>query len=142
MESHGGSTFCAVATLAILDRLDEGWINREELILWLLDRHFMGFQGRVGKPEDTCYTFWIGAPLAILGGCHFVNQDRLFSFICANQDHQGGLGRDQESHCDPNHTYLSLAGLSLFMDIPGLKKVNPKFAMADSSSSFFHKFFQ
>ena len=62
-ESHGGSTFCAIASLKLMDLLDEK--EHQDTVLWLLRRQQMGFQGRVNKPEDTCYSFWIGASLDV-----------------------------------------------------------------------------
>ncbi len=62
-ESHGGSTFCAIASLKLMDLLDP--TEHQDTIVWLLNRQTMGFQGRVNKPEDTCYSFWIGASLDV-----------------------------------------------------------------------------
>lgn len=63
-ESQGGSTFCAVACLSLMDKLDQ--IDRNSLVNWLVQRQQVGFQGRVGKPDDTCYAFWIGASLKVI----------------------------------------------------------------------------
>lgn len=92
-EAHGGMTFCAVASLALL-----GWWTRNDsfsrcvrrkTLSWCVQRHGCGpvaneeaiedewmhwervgdgrgFQGRPNKPHDTCYTFWIGAAFSIL----------------------------------------------------------------------------
>ena len=32
---------------------------------WLLNRQCPGFQGRPNKDPDTCYSFWVGASLAV-----------------------------------------------------------------------------
>jgi geranylgeranyl transferase type-1 subunit beta len=40
--------------------------NKELLIEWLLKRQDGGFHGRINKPDDTCYAFWIGASLKVL----------------------------------------------------------------------------
>ena len=47
-ESHGGSTYCAVAALWLMGKLD-GVPNRDGLIRWLLDKQQFGFCGRVNK---------------------------------------------------------------------------------------------
>ncbi|CAJ0915143.1 2361_t:CDS:2, partial [Entrophospora sp. SA101] len=76
-ESHGGSTYCAIAALSILDKIDEGLLSKDETIFWLLSRQENnGFQGRANKPEDTCYSFWIGASLKILKAFDFVDYKR------------------------------------------------------------------
>ena len=38
----------------------------ETLKLWLVNRQTNGFNGRVNKPSDSCYSFWIGSSLRVL----------------------------------------------------------------------------
>ena len=63
----GGSTFCAVASLELMNRLDttmtDPQLNR--LKRWCIFRQQSGFQGRPNKPVDTCYSFWVGATLQV-----------------------------------------------------------------------------
>ena len=74
MESHGGTTFCAVAALALSDQLDLlSESTKEKMKRWLLFRQENGFNGRPNKPVDTCYSFWIGAALKILNGFQFTD---------------------------------------------------------------------
>lgn len=67
MESHGGTTFCALAALELSNQLD---VLKPDVVegmqKWLVFRQVDGFQGRPNKPVDTCYSFWIGAALKIL----------------------------------------------------------------------------
>jgi prenyltransferase beta subunit len=66
-EAHGGSTFCVIASLYLMDKLDV--LSKEQtdrLIQWCLNRQTTGFSGRVNKPWDTCYSFWIGSTLKVL----------------------------------------------------------------------------
>lgn len=72
MESHGGTTYCAIAALSLSDQL--GILSRKEIEKikrWLVFRQDTedggGFNGRPNKRVDTCYSFWIGATLKILG---------------------------------------------------------------------------
>ena len=65
-ESHGGATYCAVNTLFMTDSLSK--IDRSNLIRWLVNRQIeveghCGFQGRINKFPDSCYSFWIGSSL-------------------------------------------------------------------------------
>ena len=46
-----------------LDVLDPK--KKDRLIQWCLNRQTTGFNGRVNKPWDTCYSFWIGATLKV-----------------------------------------------------------------------------
>lgn len=63
--AKGGSTFCGVGALTLLNKQTEGFINREKLILWCLNQQTTGFAGRVNKEADACYCFWIGAALDV-----------------------------------------------------------------------------
>lgn len=74
MESHGGTTFCAVAALKLSDQLDVLSPKViEQIKRWLIFRQEDGFNGRPNKPVDTCYSFWIGSTLKILDAFHLTN---------------------------------------------------------------------
>uniref|UniRef100_A0A1I8ACE9 Geranylgeranyl transferase type-1 subunit beta n=1 Tax=Steinernema glaseri TaxID=37863 RepID=A0A1I8ACE9_9BILA len=133
LESHGGSTYCAIASLALLGRLwDESVLSKtdiERLKKWCLSKQDEGFHGRAHKPDDSCYGFWIGATLKILGCFSFVDQDRLRTFLLRCQNTQvGGFEKSPDSIPDNLHSYFSLAALSL-MHEPTLKPVNPAMNM-------------
>ena len=63
----GGSTFCAIASLVLMDKLTTTLTaqQKDSLIRWCLIRQTSGFQGRPNKDADTCYSFWIGATLKV-----------------------------------------------------------------------------
>ena len=67
MYSPGGSTFCAVASLVLMNRLEVALMTRQikRLKRWCIMRQESGFQGRPNKPVDTCYSFWVGATLKV-----------------------------------------------------------------------------
>ncbi|XP_015524533.2 geranylgeranyl transferase type-1 subunit beta [Neodiprion virginianus] len=138
LESHGGSTFCAVASLLLMDNLtsalSEKQLNR--LRYWCLMRQIGGFHGRPNKPEDTCYSFWVGATLQILGVRHLTDATENRAYVLTTQDSVlGGLSKFDTSAPDPLHTYLGLCGLSLLGE-PGLQAVNA--ALNISQSAFDH----
>lgn len=93
-ESHGGSTYCVVASYALAERVEE--LKRDARLLgWLVDRQQGvddmegeqaaqdedededvdgtpatsalpgSFNGRINKPGDSCYSFWCGASLDV-----------------------------------------------------------------------------
>jgi geranylgeranyl transferase type-1 subunit beta len=65
-EAHGGSTFCAVASLFLMDRLDVlTEKERGRLAEWCINRQSKGFNGRVNKPNDSCYSWWVGSTLKV-----------------------------------------------------------------------------
>ncbi|KAF9979172.1 Geranylgeranyl transferase type-1 subunit beta [Actinomortierella ambigua] len=115
-ESHGGSMFCAIATLGLLggealqdqktileqyarhggaQGVDQatmeaelskvGLLDKDATIKWAIMRQTTGFQGRINKPTDTCYSFWVGASLATLGAFEHVHNELNRGFILETQ---------------------------------------------------------
>ncbi|KAL1509430.1 hypothetical protein ABEB36_004169 [Hypothenemus hampei] len=126
-ESHCGSTFCALAALALsnnLHRLSRDQYNN--LRRWLLNRLDIveGFNGRPNKPADTCYSFWTGASLKILHAYKYIKSDVNPMFVLMTQDKYGGFSKWVNSGPDPMHTYFGLAGLSL-MKYENLNEMYP-----------------
>ncbi|XP_028967747.1 geranylgeranyl transferase type-1 subunit beta [Galendromus occidentalis] len=112
-EAHGGSSFCAVASLALLGRLEEIRDNRADLVRWCLNRQESGFNGRPNKRVDTCYSFWVGGTLRILDSFQFADGAMIRDFVCQAQSViTGGFGKWSDASPDPMHSYLALAGLS------------------------------
>jgi len=125
-ESHGGSTYCAIATLYLLGKLDQ-LPHKDKLIHWCINRQISGFQGRINKPADTCYSFWIGATLTMLGVYeNLVEYPMLKSFILSCETSYGGFGKQPDAYPDVLHTYLSLCGMSLGGE-PGIAKIDPSY---------------
>ena len=66
--TQAGSTYCCIAALSMLGGPDES----DDTIRWLVhrqgntkDEEIGGFSGRVNKPADTCYSFWVGGALDV-----------------------------------------------------------------------------
>ncbi len=72
-----------------------------------------GFQGRCNKTPDTCYAFWNGATLDLLGHHSLVNIPDCQQFILQCQFPFGGLCKYPDSVPDVMHSYYSLAWLSI-----------------------------
>ncbi|XP_075238392.1 geranylgeranyl transferase type-1 subunit beta [Lycorma delicatula] len=128
LESHGGSTYCAVASLFLMNRLHDTFENKqlEGLKRWSLMRQVCGYQGRPNKPVDTCYSFWVGATLKLLDVFHLSEPTENRSYILSTQDSiVGGFAKWVDSIPDPLHTYLGLSGLSLLGE-EGLLEVDPR----------------
>lgn len=125
MESHGGTTFCAIAALELSGQLDILTPEvKAKIIRWLLFRQQDGFQGRPNKPVDTCYSFWIGATLKILNGFELSDYKDNRDYVLSTQDRFGGFSKWPGSQADPFHSYFGLCGLS-FLQEPGLLEVVP-----------------
>lgn len=71
-EAHGGYTFCALASFMMLSKVgDTSYkrINYDKLAEWLSNRQLSelgGFNGRINKLVDSCYSFWVGACFEIV----------------------------------------------------------------------------
>jgi geranylgeranyl transferase type-1 subunit beta len=111
-ESHGGSTYCAVQALKLLGKLNH-FPRKRELIQWCLDRQQTGFQGRINKVVDTCYSFWIGASLHVLDAHQYTNFPAIQGHSLSCQQKIGGFSKWPETYPDVLHTYFSLCGLAL-----------------------------
>eukprot|EP01133_Synstelium_polycarpum_P013417 gene13417-15809_t len=112
-EAHGGSTYCGLATLALLGKIDQ-LEDREGLIGWLTARQITGFNGRTNKDPDTCYTFWVGASLAILKATALVNFDLVRAFVFEAQHSAiGGIAKQPDTLPDALHTYMAIQGLAI-----------------------------
>ncbi|CAI5441675.1 unnamed protein product [Caenorhabditis angaria] len=86
----------------------------------------MGFHGRAHKPDDSCYAFWIGASLNILGAYNLVSTTHVREFLMiAQHSHIGGFCKLPEvsGYSDLLHTYFSIAALSL-MHHPAINPVH------------------
>ncbi|KAL0490622.1 geranylgeranyl transferase type-1 subunit beta [Acrasis kona] len=115
LESHGGSTYCAVSALALMDRLQD-LPNKEELTEWLLKRQLSGFQGRPNKSVDTCYSFWVGASICNLHAVEYIDAEATIHFTLACQCKKGtagGICKETNTYPDILHTFMALSGLSL-----------------------------
>ncbi|KAF4699881.1 hypothetical protein FOZ63_033133, partial [Perkinsus olseni] len=116
-EAHAGHTFCAVATLRLLN-LTDGF-DVDACVKWLKRRVLSnGCNGRPGKPADSCYVFWVMGSLRMLGQIpthdHWLDTEGLTDFIesCFDED-VGGLAPNPDCPADPFHTHFGLAGLSI-----------------------------
>lgn len=113
-EGHGGSTFCALASLVLMNRIDdvidEKW--RHELLQWCTSRQIGGMQGRPNKLEDTCYSFWIGGSLRLLGEDELLSHEQLRAFVMKNQSTCGGFSKQIGAYPDILHAFYSMAYLN------------------------------
>ncbi|TPP57678.1 Geranylgeranyl transferase type I beta subunit [Fasciola gigantica] len=86
LEAHAGATYCAVASLTLLDALSivlpPNSRRRDRLIKWLVSLQRQGFHGRMHKPDDTCYTFWVCGSLRMTGLLRPYFSDPLHTYLC------------------------------------------------------------
>jgi len=133
-ESHGGSTYCAVASLHLMGRLHE-LPKRDALIRWCLERQITGFQGRINKDPDTCYSFWIGASLHLLGFHSLTDYSSIRGFALNCQAQKiGGFSKWPNYHPDVLHTYFAMCGLSLGGE-EGLARIDCGLGLTERASA-------
>ncbi len=132
-ESHGGSTYTALAALSLMGTLHQ-LPRPERTVRWCVERQRGGFQGRPNKDEDSCYSFWIGASLELLGVPRMADGVRLQHFVgrceCVRK---GGFGKFVGCHPDVLHSYYSLCGLSL-IGASGVAPLDPCLGMSQRAS--------
>ncbi|KAJ1921836.1 geranylgeranyl transferase type-1 subunit beta [Tieghemiomyces parasiticus] len=125
-ESHGGVLVSAVASLKLMGHLDDDTaFDRSAAVAWGLRQQDRGFHGRVNKEDDTCYSYWIGAGLKVMGAYDLVNLERQRAFLLATQRHIGGFGKAPSDYPDTLHSYMGLTAFSM-MGEPGLKELIPE----------------
>lgn len=124
-EAHGGATYCALASLALLEEVDTVLTLSEQqaVITWCEQRQLDGggdgpggFQGRVNKAADSCYSYWIGASLAILGVFPQSDQQSTRTFLLGHcqRGKMGGFAKSPDQrYPDLIHSFYSLAWLAL-----------------------------
>lgn len=129
-ESHSGMVFCC---LGVLDILNYKLPDSNTLAWWLSERQLPngGLNGRPGKLEDVCYSWWVLSSLSILGKLSWINAEKTISFILDSQDESGGICPRKDLNPDVYHTLFGICGLSL-LGYPGLQKVDPCFCMPES----------
>lgn len=112
-EAHGGYTFCALATLRILEKPVP---DAARLARWLAERQSSplgGFSGRTEKEADSCYNFWVGACFK-LAGCTDFSPGGVAAFTLSEcQGSEGGIKSAPGSQPDVYHTAYALLGLHI-----------------------------
>ena len=151
-EGHGGSTFCGTASLVLMGKLDEVMAEddwRKDLTRWCCHRQIGGMQGRPNKVEDTCYSYWIGGTLRLLGEDSFALLDhtplRKFVFTC--QSPMGGFSKAQNAYPDMLHSFYSMSYLNLSAchfdenDRVALKELNCTLGICQETADHFSSSF-
>lgn len=88
---------------------------RKDLTRWCCHRQIGGMQGRPNKVEDTCYSYWIGGTLRLLGEDAFalLEHEQLRSFVFTCQSAMGGFSKAQNAFPDMLHSFYSMSYLNL-----------------------------
>lgn len=90
------------------------------------ERRHVGFNGRLNKKADTCYTWWVAGTLAMLDSAAVDMIDKVPSrrFLHDITQHQiGGYGKTAGTPPDIFHSYLGLMALAALGE-KGLKDID------------------
>uniref|UniRef100_A0A803N069 Prenyltransferase alpha-alpha toroid domain-containing protein n=1 Tax=Chenopodium quinoa TaxID=63459 RepID=A0A803N069_CHEQI len=120
----GGATYCAIASLRLMGFIEDDLLSKgvsssiidiPVLLDWMMQRQAAdgGFQGRLNKPSDTCYAFWVGGVLKILGGSKFVNKEALRDSLLTCQSVYGGFSKFPGELPELYHSYYGFSAYSL-----------------------------
>eukprot|EP00697_Spironema_sp_BW2_P018033 gnl/Spiro4/9894_TR5246_c0_g1_i1.p1 gnl/Spiro4/9894_TR5246_c0_g1~~gnl/Spiro4/9894_TR5246_c0_g1_i1.p1 ORF type:complete len:431 (+),score=103.85 gnl/Spiro4/9894_TR5246_c0_g1_i1:106-1398(+) len=66
-EAHGGYSYCGLAALYLIRRVDA--LDTDRLLAWMVSRQMSfegGFCGRTNKLVDGCYSFWLAAMFPLI----------------------------------------------------------------------------
>eukprot|EP00127_Corallochytrium_limacisporum_P003818 Clim_evm32s153 gene=Clim_evmTU32s153 len=135
--AHAGYTFCGVALLKLLGRLD-AMIAEKPSAFKTLGQWLSGLQsgsdggiaGRYGKTSDVCYAWWTSATVRMLQDAHapvdnksIFEASKIVDFITHCEDHNsGGIGARVKDDGDVYHTFFALAALDQLESFTGEEK--------------------
>lgn len=97
-----------------------------------------GYQGRTNKDADSCYAFWVGASLYMLGAFDTTDLESTRKFIlhtCQVQNKSGGFRKMEGAYPDILHSYYSLCWLAMAGD---LKAFDPRLAIVADKAAPVH----
>ncbi|KAK1707447.1 prenyltransferase and squalene oxidase [Colletotrichum lupini] len=78
---------------------------------------FVGFNGRCNKVADTCYCWWVGGTLQMLGHTDLIDAEPSRRFITKKTQHLiGGFSKYPGGPPDIFHGFLGLAALAIMGD--------------------------
>ncbi|TRX98066.1 hypothetical protein FHL15_001276 [Xylaria flabelliformis] len=100
--------------------------------------HLAGFNGRLNKLPDTCYTWWNSGALFLLGEDGLVNRGPARRFILEKTQHLiGGFAKHPGGPPDVYHAYMGLAALATMAGAqgePGLRNFDPGLCVSADAS--------
>jgi geranylgeranyl transferase type-1 subunit beta len=92
---------------------------------------WLGVNGRCNKVADTCYAYWVSAPLKLLGYMDIIEKGPIRKWLLDKTQHVvGGFGKVTGDPPDMYHSFLGLMVLAMFEE-PGLQKVDEALCITD-----------
>ncbi|KAJ4311839.1 geranylgeranyl transferase type-1 subunit beta [Neodidymelliopsis sp. IMI 364377] len=95
------------------------------------DLVWIGMNGRCNKIADTCYAYWVSAPLQILGHMDIISPKPIRKYLLDKTQHAlGGFGKVVDDPPDMYHSFLGMMVLAMFGE-PGLQNVDAALCITD-----------
>jgi len=160
-ESHAGYTYCALATLKLLEKLDQQDDKWEKTLDWLAHRQLSfnaynesmreyenadvidhgAHNGRDNKFGDTCYSYWCGASLNLLHSESFIDGEANEKYLLqvTQNSIMGGFAKSDADDPDPYHSFLGLAALTIIDSErinEQLEPIDPILSIPQTSAKF------
>ncbi|KAJ2890920.1 hypothetical protein IWW38_003873 [Coemansia aciculifera] len=103
----------------------------QRTLKWALQRQNNGYQGRVNKPADSCYSFWVGAAVELLGGHELVDAGAVSAFLVQCETRFGGIAKFPDEFPDPLHAALGIVGFT-FCNPDEFPRMSPTLLLPES----------
>lgn len=95
------------------------------------DLAWVGMNGRCNKIADTCYAYWVSAPLQILGRMDIISAKPVRKYLLDKTQHVlGGFGKVVGDPPDMYHSFLGMMVLAMLGE-PGLQSVDAALCITD-----------
>lgn len=91
-------------------------------------RQVIGYQGRTNKDPDSCYSFWVGGSLSMLGLFCDSDLPSTESFLlgrCQSNPYLGGFSKLPDTYPDALHSFYSICWLSMAQS-SGLRAIDAR----------------
>ncbi|KAJ8105045.1 hypothetical protein ONZ43_g7579 [Nemania bipapillata] len=98
-----------------------------------------GFNGRLNKLPDTCYTWWNSGTLSLLGQDSLISRGPARRFLLEKTQHQiGGFAKHPGGPPDVYHAYMGLAALATIAGTegePGLRTFDSRLCISADAAA-------
>lgn len=128
-EAHGGYTYCGLAALVLINQAHH--LDLPNLVNWAVFRQGKvegGFQGRVNKLVDGCYSFWQGSIFPLIQRLsEHLNHQKVVRKSNEEKKPAVSYGNEQKRRAESSSSTVSAASL-----FPAINDVRWKHAMHES----------
>ncbi|KAF2832088.1 geranylgeranyl transferase type I beta subunit [Ophiobolus disseminans] len=108
---HDAHSFINIGTFVS----KQGELNMKGVPHAHFELQWVGVNGRCNKVADTCYAYWVSAPLKLLGHMDIIDQQPIRKWLLEKTQHiVGGFGKVTGDPPDMYHSFLGLMVLAMY----------------------------